>query len=246
MEQIYKQTYKISDLHVDRWGRARPSALAFLAQSAAGGHCNLLKLDWETLAKKNLFWAIIRQRVQITRLPMRGETVTVETWPMPTTRAAFPRATVGYDAEGKELFRVMGLWILMDIQTRAMVVPGKSDVELDGIVRGNELAPPGSILPKELEHALPRTVAYSELDRNGHMNNTRYLDWVMDLLPAQFHREHPLRDFLICYHAEALEGQTITLDWQLSDDGCLQVDGHRPKTDVPDKQMRVFSAQFHF
>ena len=246
MEQIYKQTYKISDLHVDRWGRARPSALAFLAQSAAGGHCNLLKLDWETLAKKNLFWAIIRQRVQITRLPMRGETVTVETWPMPTTRAAFPRATVGYDAEGKELFRVMGLWILMDIQTRAMVVPGKSDVELDGIVRGNELAPPGSILPKELEHALPRTVVYSELDRNGHMNNTRYLDWVMDLLPAQFHREHPLRDFLICYHAEALEGQTITLDWQLSDDGCLQVDGHRPKTDVPDQQMRVFSAQFHF
>ena len=246
MEQIYKQTYKISDLHADRWGRARPSALAFLAQSAAGGHCNLLKLDWETLAKKNLFWAIIRQRVQITRLPMRGETVTVETWPMPTTRAAFPRATVGYDAEGKELFRVMGLWILMDIQTRAMVVPGKSDVELDGIVRGNELAPPGSILPKELEHALPRTVVYSELDRNGHMNNTRYLDWVMDLLPAQFHREHPLRDFLICYHAEALEGQTITLDWQLSDDGCLQVDGHRPKTDVPDKQMRVFSAQFHF
>ena len=246
MEQIYRQTYTITDLHVDCFGRARPSAIAFLAQSAAGGHCNLLKLDWETLATRNLFWAIIRQRVQVNRLPLRGETVTVETWPLPTTRAAYPRATVCYDAEGNELFRVMGLWILMDLQTRAMVIPGKSGVELEGITRGNELAAPGSILPKPLENSLPRTVVFSELDRNGHMNNTRYLDWVMDLLPAPFHKAHPLRDFVICYHAEALEGQKITLDWQLTDGPCLQVDGHREKTDVPGKQERVFSAQFHF
>ena len=246
MEQIYKKTCTITDLHTDCFGRARPSALAFLAQNVAGDHCKLLKLDWDTLAKRNLFWAIIRQRIQISRLPLRGETITVETWPLPTTRAAFPRATVGYDAQGNELFRVMGLWILMDLQTRGMVIPGKSGVELEGITRGNELASPGSILPKQLENTLPRTVVFSELDRNGHMNNTRYLDWVMDLLPADFHKTHALQDFLICYHTEALEGQQITLDWQLSDGPLLQVDAHREKTDVPGKQERVFSAQFRF
>mgnify|MGYP002517044180 CR=1 FL=1 len=31
-----------------------------------------------------------------------NEDITVETWPMPTTRTAYPRATVGYDAQGNE------------------------------------------------------------------------------------------------------------------------------------------------
>ena len=246
MEQIFKRTYTITDLQVDCFGRAKPSAITYLAQDVAGGHCKLLQLDWETLAQRNLFWAIIRQRVEITRLPVRGETIIVETWPLPTTRSAFPRATVGYDAEGNVLFRVMGLWVLMDSQARTMVLPGKSGVDLEGITRGNELSPPGSLMPKTLENAQPRTVVFSELDRNGHMNNTRYLDWIADLLPADFHRDHPVREFVICYHAEALEGQQITLDWQLSDGPSLQVDGHRQKTDVSDRQERVFAAQFLF
>ena len=115
MDMVFTQNHTITDIHVDAFGRVKPSVLLHFAQEAAGGHCQLLQLDWDTLAQKDLFWAIIRQRVQVTRLPMRGETITVETWPMPTTRTAYPRATIGYDAEGNELFRVMGLWVLMNL-----------------------------------------------------------------------------------------------------------------------------------
>ena len=246
MEPIFRRTYTLTDLHVDRFGRLRPSAMAYLAQDVAGGHCMGLGLDWETLASRDMFWAIIRQRFSVTRLPRRGETITLETWPMPTTRAAFPRATVAYDAEGKELFRILGLWVLMNPKTRSMILPAKSGINLDGIVRGTELTPPGSILPKDFEAHLTRTVVFAELDRNGHMNNTKYLDWVMDLQPAQFHEAHPVREILICYHAEALENQQIDLTWNLNEEGLFQVDGSRTKTDVPDRQERVFSAQIRF
>ena len=123
METVFRQTHKIAAIHTDRYGRLKPSAILFFAQNAADKHCTALSLDWETMASRGLFWAIIRHRVQISRLPKIGETVTVETWPMPTTRSAFPRATAAYDAQGKELFRCISLWVLMDIQTRAMVLP---------------------------------------------------------------------------------------------------------------------------
>ena len=220
--------------------------ILFFAQEAAGGHCSHLALDWDTLAKRNLFWAVIRHRVQVTRLPVLGETITVETWPMPTTRSAFPRSTVAYDNKGNEVFRSISLWVLMDTQTRAMVLSGKSGIELIGTLRGNELAPPSSILPKPLDNTICRRVGYTELDRNGHMNNTRYLDWIDDLLPSAFHAEHPVREFTICYLSEAREGQKIDLNWQITDGPCLQVDGHRERTDVPGKQERVFSAQVCF
>ena len=86
MEPIYSLTYHIDDLTVDRFGNMKPSAILFLAQEAAGQHCNYLSVDYDTLAARRMFWAIIRQRVAITRLPRRGETIRVETWPMPTTR----------------------------------------------------------------------------------------------------------------------------------------------------------------
>ena len=246
MEPIYRQTLKLSDLHVDCTGRLRPSAILYLAQEAATQHCKELSLDWETLAKKGLFWAVLRHRVQITRLPNRDETITVETWPMPTTRSAFPRATVAYDEKGNEVFRSVALWVLMHTQSRTMVLPGKSGIALEGAVTGKELALPASILPKVLENTASRTVRYSELDRNGHMNNTRYLDWVDDLLSAEFHQAHPVREFTVCYLSESLEGQTIDLNWQLTDGPCLQVDGRRTRTNVPGEYDRVFSVQMLF
>ncbi len=246
MEPIFRKNFKISAIHLDCHGRVKPSVLLYFAQEVAGAHCVELDLDWQTLAKRNLFWAVIRNRVQVTRLPGDGETITVETWPMPTTRSACPRSTVGYDENGNEVFRSISLWVLMDTETRAMVLPGKSGVEVNGILRGTELAPPHSIAPKELANSAGRRVGYTELDRNGHMNNTRYLDWVDDLLPSAFHKEHPVREFTICYLSEATEGQELTLTWELSEDPVLLVDGRRQRTDVPDKQERVFSAQVLF
>lgn len=246
MNPIFQQTFPISDIHLDCFRRVKPSVLLYFAQEIAGQHCLELALDWDTLAKQHLFWAVIRQRFQITRLPTAGETITVQTWPMPTTRVAYPRSTVAYDAQGRELFRAIGLWVLMNTDTRAMILPGKSGVIVPGTLRGAELAAPNSILPRTLQNHVCKTVGYTELDRNGHMNNTRYMDWIDDLLPSAFHREHPVRDFTICYLAEAREGQKLDLTWELTDGPCLQVDGHRQKEDDPEKQERVFSAQVHF
>jgi acyl-ACP thioesterase len=246
MEPVFRQSFPITAIHLDRYGRLKPSALLFFAQEAAGGHCKELALDWDTLAKHNLFWAVIRHRVQISRLPVAGETITVETWPMPTTRSAFPRATVAYDARGNEVFRTVSLWVLMDTVSRGMVLPGKSGVDLNGTLRGCELATPTSILPKPLENTVTRRVGYTELDRNGHMNNSRYMDWIDDLVPSEFHGSHPVRDFTVCYLSEATEGQEIHLSWQILEGGCLQVDGRRSATEDPDNQTRVFAAQVYF
>jgi acyl-ACP thioesterase len=246
MGNIYRQTFKLNDMYVDCHGRLKLSALLYCAQEVAGQHSNLLGADYDTLADQNLFWAVTRHRVQITRLPQRNETITVETWPMPTTRVAYPRSMVAFDSQGNELFRSISLWVLMDLESRTMVLPGKSGVTVEGTLTGSELALPHSLMPKDLSNHTSRTVTYSCLDRNGHMNNTHYLDWVDDLLPSSFHSSHIAREFIICYHNEARENQQISLDWKLTEDGCLQVDARREKTDVLNSQERVFSAQILF
>ena len=239
MEPIYRKTYSITPAIVDLYRRLKPSFLLAFAQEVAGDHFRSFGIDLTTSDQRKLFWAVIRHRVQITRLPLEGETITIETWPLPTTRVAFPRSTVAYDANGNEVFRSISLWVLMDRDSRNMILPGKSGVDVPGLIRGNELTAPGSLGPKALDRHFCHTVVYSELDCNGHVNNTKYLDWMDDLLPSAFHKEHPLKEFTICYLNEAMEGQQLDLNWELQDGPTQRVDAHRGE----EKPERVFSAQ---
>ena len=245
MEPVYRQNFMVDDLAVDCFGRLKPSMLLYYMQEVAGAHFSKLEDKKDPIKDKNLFWAVSRHRVVVERLPKLGETVTVETWPMPTTRVAYPRAMAMYDAEGNLLARSISLWVLMDMSSRAMILPGKSGVTVNGVERGGEPETPKALIFKDLGHTANYCVSYSLLDVNGHMNNTRYLDWVDDLLPGSFHREHTMKELTLCYLSEALEGQQVDLNWELRD-GVLQVDAHREKTDVPGKAERVFAAQVLF
>jgi acyl-ACP thioesterase len=243
MESIYTQEFKIADIHVNRFGKLKLSTLLYFAQEVAGRHFDRIAMTYDHLAAKGMFWAIIRQRVAITRLPMSGETIRVETWPMPNTRVAFPRHVAAYDEKGNELFRVISLWVLMDLESRSMILPGKSGILLPGTTSGNELPPPASLPAKQLLNHRNRTVCFTDLDRNGHMNNTKYLDWIADLLPSSFHEQHSPQEFTVCYLSEAREGQELTLSWDFTEEGCLNLDAHRLSGE---KSERIFSARLQY
>jgi len=246
MKPIYSKQFKIGDTQVNAMDRLKNSQILAIMQEAAGEHSVLLETGKESLQKKGLFWAVIRYHIEIRRLPRAGETVTVETWPMPTTRTAYPRATVAYDAEGNELFRGISLWVLMNASTRAMVLPGKSGVLVEGCLRGNELSLPGSLLPRTLENSESRTVRFSDLDINGHVNNCRYMEWVDDLLDGAFHGAHCPKEMVICYLSEAREGESVDITWALEDSEILSVDAHRREENVSAGHSRVFSVQIRY
>lgn len=242
MEPIYRRKFTISSSNCDPYGRITPTAILSIMQEVAGAHCEGTPVAWNALAERNLFFAVTRQHIQITRPPRHGETITVETWPGKTSRVAYPRNTVAYDEKGNELFRAISLWVLMDVNTRAMVLPGKSGITLTGSERGGELPVPSSIGLAELKAVAHRQVTYSELDRNLHMNNCRYMDWVQDLLPSAFHRSHPLTDFTVCYLSEAREGDRVELHYELAEDGALLVNG-LTEPDGSGTQHRIFAVR---
>lgn len=241
MEKIYEKQMQIPNVAVDCFGKMKKSWLLACLQEVAGEHCTLLGANNGEYEGRTLFWAVSRYRVQITRLPEAKETITLKTWPCPTTRVAYPRATVAYDEAGRELFRAMSLWVLMDAQSRAMILPGKSGVTVDGITTGDEIAVPASLPPVTGEYSAKRQVRYTDLDVNGHMNNTQYLNWVDDLLPSDYHRNHTPKELTVCYLNEALEGQHLELVWEPGEE--LRLDALCPDGE---KKHRVFAVKIEY
>ena len=109
MEPIYQADFEVSERDVDCYGRLRPSMILFYAQQVAGMHSTELTVGYDVLARQRMFWAVTRHKVQVSRIPRLGETIHIETWPMPTTRVAYPRSMVAYDKQGNELFRSISL-----------------------------------------------------------------------------------------------------------------------------------------
>lgn len=243
MTTSYRKEFQIRPTEVDRYGRLKPSAMLLYIQQTAGEHSDSFDLTYDALAQRGIFWAVIRHKIEVTRLPQENETITLETWPMPTTRVAYPRSTVAYDAQGNVLFRSICLWILMDLKNRSMLLPAKSGVVVDGFMRGDELSTPKSLIPLALTKLNSRQVVFSDLDRNGHMNNARYLDWVQDLLPSEYHRDHPVKELNMCYINEALETQKLDLTWDYDDEGILNVDIHRSKDGAGGDYDRIFATK---
>ena len=241
MEMIYREEMLVPNVATDCFGRMKLSWLLGCVQDVAGEHCARLGVNQLEYSGHRLFWAVTRHRVEITRLPKARERITLETWPCPTTRVAYPRACVAFDEAGNELFRTISLWVLMDAADRSMVLPGKSGITVDGITRDMEPASPPSIPPVVSEMSAVRTVGYTELDVNGHMNNTQYLNWVDDLLPGTHHRDHSAREFTICYLSEALEGQVLELNWTLEEG--LRVDAQCREDEDGGKTRRIFAAK---
>lgn len=243
MNPIYVHNFKIEANSVDCYGRLKPSSILYIAQEMGGMHASLLSVGYDSLAAQRLFWAVTRHRVQITRMPMLGETLRVETWPLPATRVAYPRSVVAYDEQGNECFRAITLWVLMNMDTRQMIMPGKSGISVVGTLRGNELPAPSGLILRKAGTVTTRTVRFSDLDRNGHMNNTRCMEWIADLLPSSFHHDRTVKEFVVCYLAEAREEQELTLNCEFLDDACLQVDS---TAGAGDDIHRVFSAKLFF
>ena len=111
------------------------------------------------------------------------------------------------------------------------------------MLRGCELSVPGSILPRDMGEESLRTVRFTDLDLNGHMNNCRYLDWVEDLLPSSFHARHQIREFTLCYLSELREGEQLNLRWEVENGPNLLVEATRRDAESTASPTRVFSGR---
>lgn len=206
MLKIYKEDFTVRSYQTDLNARMKPSAILEVMQEAAGQHSERLGLGRSALLAKNTAWVLTRVEVDMDRYPAFEETFSVETFPMPVRRCFFPRYFIFRDSNGIEIGRAATLWVLLDLGTRSMT---KLDV-VKALMPDNSdlLAPLG--LPAavtEVSGTLQtemRQPRYTDLDFNGHVNNTRYLDWCCDALGIDTMRGAYLKHFAVNFDAEVM------------------------------------------
>ena len=191
----------------------RLSSIMTEMQEAASSHSNSLGVGRNDLLKVNVAWVLTRMHLQILRYPGPGETVTVRTWHRPARHRLYPRFFRITDAAGEVIAQASSVWILMDLETRQSApserlpvqLPDNSDAPVILPLRG------GEIFLETPETVIPSRSVYTDLDPNGHVNNTKYADWLCNALGTETMRSSAPEDLIIQYHAEVLPDSPFAL-----------------------------------
>ncbi|MBR3429106.1 MAG: hypothetical protein IKG87_03305 [Clostridia bacterium] len=211
--KTYDETITLLSRDCDLKGTWRLSAILETMQEAAGAHSLLLGCGREELLKQNIVWVLSRSELHMNRFPACGEKITVHTFPMPNRICFFPRYFIFTDEHGEMVGKSGTLWLLLDINTRRMLPPGK----IANLIPDNrDLSVPMN-LPATVgnlqgeEFVSDYTPVYTDLDMNGHVNNTRYADWLCNSLGTEIMAHNNPQTLIINYNHEILPGQKLKL-----------------------------------
>lgn len=211
---LYKKDYKVEANHVDFKGYLKLSTLFTYFQDIAGLHSLNLGMGRQVLYEKyGVIWVLVRMRADIIEYPKWNDIISIETWPQKPGRIGFDRDFLVKDKEGNIVIRAVSTWVVIDIESRKFKNPKSVQAEYPPVIeeRAIECRLGGLKASGELELSYKRPVMYSDIDINRHLNNTKYLDFIMDSFTLKEHENHRVKSVEINYSQEALPGATLSI-----------------------------------
>lgn len=211
MGLTYQMKMKIPFDMADMNGHIKLPDVILLSLQVSGMQSIELEVSDKTILEDyNLVWIITDYDIEVVRLPRFAEEITIETEALSYNRLFCYRRFTIYDEAGQELIHMMATFVLMDRDSRKVhavepeiVAPYQSDFDKK-LIRGPKY--------ESLEEPFSKDyhVRFYDLDMNGHVNNSKYLDWIFEVMGADFLTHHVPKKINLKYIKEVRPGGVIT------------------------------------
>ncbi len=215
--ELLEHSFTVGSVDVDSRGEMKFAAILNMCQEVAYEHSTLMGFGYETLHELNLAWVLSRATIRIERMPLWRENIRVETWHKRQSGLFSLRDYIFYSAEGEPLVRVTTSWLIINLATRRItrldrVASDTHHIEFhtyqcDAISEETErLDMPTETVSEDSHH-----VRYSDIDLNQHVNNAKYVEWLIDRAEEHNADCKRIKELVINFNHETLRGQIIDI-----------------------------------
>ncbi|WVZ18561.1 hypothetical protein V8G54_005883 [Vigna mungo] len=170
------------------------------------------------MCKKNLIWVVTKMQVVVDRYPKWGDVVQVDTWVSASGKNGMRRDWLVRDAQtGEILTRASSVWVMMNKVTRKL---SKIPEEVRGEI-GTYFVDSAPVVEED-KRKLSKlddsanfirtglSPRWSDLDVNQHVNNVKYIGWILESAPQPLLESHELCAMTLEYRREC--GRNSVLD----------------------------------
>jgi medium-chain acyl-[acyl-carrier-protein] hydrolase len=222
MNFVWKEEISIRSYDVDCKNQLRINNLCSFFQDVAEHHASKMNVGFIHMRQAGMVWVLSKLEITFEKMPCWGDTITIETWPVGNERLYYRREFLVTAKNGEKLISATSLWLMINIQSRRpklMPLHDEADKPNEGryaLESSHEVLPEPSggdsrIIP----------VHYGDIDMNLHVNNTRYIYWVTDFFPVDFHIAHVPEYFRIDIKQEVRTGESVTIIKQDTPSGIV-------------------------
>lgn len=214
-EDVYGLKSYINVYNVDMNKKARPAGLLRVMQECGSRQMADQRPSYDELLDKGQALMLSRLDMIIPREVSLDEEIEVRTWPCPSVRATFLRNYL-VRKNGEIAAMISSQWTLVNSETRKIMKVDEVDFSNYTMDEYVDVMPGSKFkISREdaetLEAVGQKTVRLSDVDYNGHMNNTNYVDMLCDYIPELTAGTHRVTAMRIHFSKEASLGETIEI-----------------------------------
>jgi len=202
----FSKEYEIHYYETNSFQEATPITLLNFLEDSAISNSASVGYGVKDLLDIGACWVLYRWFIKIYRYPMLGEKILVQTWPSSFERFYGYRQFLANDSEGKVILKADSIWIFFNIHKRKpMRIPDElaKAYHINGTKVFDEPFPDMDFdfKPNVTKDFLVRR---SDIDSNNHVNNKRYVDWIIETLPQHIYENFRMTSLDIIYKKEAV------------------------------------------
>lgn len=222
--------YYVQPEDLDANGKATVPALYRIAINSIGKRIREEGYGIDVMSANGLSWVIVRCGVEFLRRPDLYESLRVDVWRGESSSVCQERCFSIKGEMGEEICRGVTHWCVMDSASRRPVqfditgpaAPSSLEESAPGPARQAPCLRPRRIASFSAEGGERRCASYCECDFNGHLNNVKYLEMFLDLLPRSVAGSlSPLR-LDLNFRKEVPCGDIIRTAARPISDGCYE------------------------
>jgi acyl-ACP thioesterase len=218
-ELIYRGKFTVRTSEVTCHRQITTAALINLMQEAALQNVLELNLSAWDMRAQQISWVLMRKHLDVMRLPMLGETITIQTHPAGFDKIFTYRDYKVFDEAGALIASSSSTWLLMHtIKRRIARIP--NEIRERGQFDTSQCLPhPPNKLPdlEQVDVEKDFIVNWHDMDFNEHLNNVRYMQWVFETIDGYTKYSQQLASLDIIYKQECHWKDTVRVKTQQID-----------------------------
>ena len=225
MKESWEDEYSISFYGVDTKNEVFLPTLWSLMQETAWHHADHLRVGYSDLVEHQYFWVLSRLSIQMEEYPRWGDRIKIKTWLAGIGRLFALRHFSIAGSKGDILGTAKSAWLVLDLKSRKpqRIEPIFKHLRhlLDHLPSAEEPEKLSGPVQSKMEKSFK--VRYSDIDMHHHVNNTKYIEWILDSYPFEMNQTHQIHTFEINFLAESSHGDEISIHSESSGDSSPTV-----------------------
>jgi acyl-ACP thioesterase len=200
----YEETYPVFSFLLDPMKRLSIPAAFGILGDAAGRDAARRGWGYDELLQRNQAWVLIRSKMLINRQPLWGEQITLRTWPKLMEGVVAYRDFQIFDSQRNVLLAGTTAWTLMDLANRRPVRLSGKEYDTGDLAKCHAIPDkPAKISWPAQKIIVNEMIAkFGQLDMNNHVNNTRYIEWILNELPIEILMKRQISEVEVNFLAE--------------------------------------------